>query len=99
MIYAPTRVKPLIAFRAGGHTVVVVEPERVAGLIGRHGFQCDGDEVDQDQRDQKAIDDKAGAIGDRPLFQNLMGAPPPTASRSEERCVGKECRSRWSPYH
>ena len=19
--------------------------------------------------------------------------------RSEERCVGKECRSRWSPYH
>ena len=23
--------------------------------------------------------------------------PPPT--RSEERRVGKECRSRWSPYH
>ena len=21
------------------------------------------------------------------------------AERSEERCVGKECRSRWSPYH
>ena len=21
------------------------------------------------------------------------------SSRSEERCVGKECRSRWSPYH
>ena len=20
-------------------------------------------------------------------------------TRSEERCVGKECRSRWSPYH
>ena len=29
-------------------------------------------------------------------------APPPSpmnASRSEERRVGKECRSRWSPYH
>ena len=33
-------------------------------------------------------------------------APPPTqedihlmAERSEERRVGKECRSRWSPYH
>src|SRR5574341_2187091 len=26
--------------------------------------------------------------------------PAPTArSRSEERRVGKECRSRWSPYH
>ena len=23
----------------------------------------------------------------------------PTLSRSEERRVGKECRSRWSPYH
>ena len=23
----------------------------------------------------------------------------PDSSRSEERRVGKECRSRWSPYH
>ena len=23
----------------------------------------------------------------------------PTGVRSEERRVGKECRSRWSPYH
>ena len=23
----------------------------------------------------------------------------PTKDRSEERRVGKECRSRWSPYH
>src|SRR5687768_18514967 len=27
----------------------------------------------------------------------LVSAPP-AASRSEERRVGKECRSRWSPY-
>src|SRR2546428_6552184 len=26
-------------------------------------------------------------------------AKPGRASRSEERRVGKECRSRWSPYH
>src|SRR2546422_4476929 len=26
-------------------------------------------------------------------------APKPALSRSEERRVGKECRSRWSPYH
>ena len=30
----------------------------------------------------------------RPFFENL--AP---NVRSEERRVGKECRSRWSPYH
>src|SRR5271165_7383891 len=31
-----------------------------------------------------------------------MGQTPPKSSRlprSEERRVGKECRSRWSPYH
>ena len=27
------------------------------------------------------------------------GRPFKTRSRSEERRVGKECRSRWSPYH
>ena len=32
-------------------------------------------------------------------FQTLpMGRLTP-AERSEERRVGKECRSRWSPYH
>ena len=33
---------------------------------------------------------------------NLQGVPSGTADaavRSEERRVGKECRSRWSPYH
>ena len=37
----------------------------------------------------------AGAVDDN-------GPPPPPAKvelRSEERRVGKECRSRWSPYH
>ena len=28
-----------------------------------------------------------------------MGARPIALMRSEERRVGKECRSRWSPYH
>src|SRR2546429_4292188 len=29
----------------------------------------------------------------------LTGSKEPEAARSEERRVGKECRSRWSPYH
>src|SRR6478609_1862846 len=36
-------------------------------------------------------------------FQYHHPPPPPrisnTSTRSEERRVGKECRSRWSPYH
>src|SRR3712207_1271458 len=32
--------------------------------------------------------------------KNALQRPRPAmASRSEERRVGKECRSRWSPYH
>src|SRR5260221_8472579 len=29
----------------------------------------------------------------------IQGHSSPQGSRSEERRVGKECRSRWSPYH
>src|SRR2546425_13338283 len=31
--------------------------------------------------------------------RRLMGRHYPAMARSEERRVGKECRSRWSPYH
>src|SRR5260370_42294897 len=33
------------------------------------------------------------------MYVRLEGIVPPTTRRSEERRVGKECRSRWSPYH
>src|SRR2546430_3108190 len=35
-----------------------------------------------------------GPAGDR-----VSVRPTATGNRSEERRVGKECRSRWSPYH
>src|SRR2546426_7216861 len=40
-------------------------------------------------------------VGDRLLLrvQVLRPALPLAHRRSEERRVGKECRSRWSPYH
>ena len=31
--------------------------------------------------------------------ENFLACKPPVGRRSEERRVGKECRSRWSPYH
>src|SRR3712207_9239457 len=33
------------------------------------------------------------------VFQDFALMPWATVIRSEERRVGKECRSRWSPYH
>ena len=34
-----------------------------------------------------------------PYMEPLVLADNITLTRSEERRVGKECRSRWSPYH
>ena len=49
---------------------------------------------DEPKMDRKQIDD---AFDELP-FQILPGDVA-TVLRSEERRVGKECRSRWSPYH
>ena len=41
------------------------------------------------------------ALGIGPLVELILNGEPLEgfAQRSEERRVGKECRSRWSPYH
>src|SRR2546430_2784905 len=40
-----------------------------------------------------------GSVTSTNATLTLVGAPKIVATRSEERRVGKECRSRWSPYH
>ena len=42
---------------------------------------------------------KSGFIRRHTIAQTGLYERVPTAARSEERRVGKECRSRWSPYH
>src|SRR3712207_5690903 len=72
-----------------------------------------GGEVEPDRVDPSALgiaEPPAGALrGGDPAFNAevfrrvLAGEPGPVRDavllRSEERRVGKECRSRWSPYH
>ena len=40
-------------------------------------------------------------VGIEEIYLNIIKSiyHKPTVNRSEERRVGKECRSRWSPYH
>ena len=38
-------------------------------------------------------------IGDGMGVNQVLGTEMYRGERSEERRVGKECRSRWSPYH
>src|ERR1017187_7322788 len=71
-----------------------------AGLEQRHGRgkdQGDGNEAD-------VAGDEIHAFADilQPQFarvDSFMHHHPGVGARSEERRVGKECRSRWSPYH
>ena len=64
---------------------------RVQGKAGDHSFdvQVQGGESRRDARPPR----EAPIDNARPGPQGRQG------ERSEERRVGKECRSRWSPYH
>src|SRR3712207_7763941 len=48
-------------------------------------------------RDRARIDQ--GVAGGNELNTGIAAADRSALIRSEERRVGKECRSRWSPYH
>src|SRR2546429_1846548 len=69
----------------------VIEREIGGGLFVEHA-DADGGcrHIEPGARVHRAIDDGADAA-----VQRKSSARP----RSEERRVGKECRSRWSPYH
>ena len=61
------------------------------------GREIDPDDVEHARR----WGDKVGVEGYEELVESLErgNADPDEVARSEERRVGKECRSRWSPYH
>src|SRR3989441_9978969 len=45
------------------------------------------------------LDPQLAGLAAKLTNQNCRARAPAAAVRSEERRVGKECRSRWSPYH
>ena len=60
--------------------------------------------IDKDKmmRQVSAMIDEAVAAdkpAPKPVIGNRIGLRNFVTRRSEERRVGKECRSRWSPYH
>ena len=62
-------------------------------LVDIHG-QHDQEELMRPQLHIQMLDE----FGDAAFFE-LKQAYQTSVLRSEERRVGKECRSRWSPYH
>src|SRR5438093_10439941 len=49
--------------------------------------------------EERNFERTANLVGKSHTPESLRVAPRQTPSRSEERRVGKECRSRWSPDH
>src|SRR5882762_11997411 len=77
-----------------------VAPLRVEDVVAMHSFS-EGTPVTlspDDKRLAYTVKDnrRTGVI---PFEQFHLSGVPFNALRSEERRVGKECRSRWSPYH
>ena len=56
--------------------------------------------VVRDQTKRGVIYDRNGVVLAKNIpTYDIVIVPAELSSRSEERRVGKECRSRWSPYH
>ena len=76
--------------------ILAIEPDRkqaaqLATIV--RGLSAELILVDTTER---ALDAIGTEVPDLVLVPALLS---PTDDRSEERRVGKECRSRWSPYH
>src|SRR6185295_6722094 len=89
-------VEVVMAHRACARFVALDERDAAGGKIGQQllevGHQAFCFSLHEMQtRVQGIASSRASAIGSPQSRQ--------TPKRSEERRVGKECRSRWSPYH
>src|SRR3989442_15501038 len=86
MVRGQYQVKPPFPFIPGAELAGVV---RTVGA-GVEGF-AEGDRV--------LASVPLGAFAERAVVPARGAWRMPEGMRSEERRVGKECRSRWSPYH
>jgi len=85
---APSRARRLV--KAGDTVLSTVRPNRRSMFFVRETIPDLEELRDALCLYQPGIEDRGGDPADDLLSQ---------VERSEERRVGKECRSRWSPYH
>ena len=69
-----------------------IETELIAAVSDALAYICNSKKYPC----KKTLWSRFASITIRP---DTMCRPPAKLTRSEERRVGKECRSRWSPYH
>ena len=67
--------------------------------VGSAYFCCDECPISEDVERRYRNADEAGVFQYDHCGCDKVDFPFFVGGRSEERRVGKECRSRWSPYH
>ena len=105
----PGLEKALEGLSAGESTKVTVNPEEGYGLVDPQAVQLFALEAFENideikpgmQFHAEGPEGQVQVITVRDIREDgvLIDRNHPLAGRSEERRVGKECRSRWSPYH
>ena len=77
-----------------------IDEDTVLVLTHQFGLPCQFEPLLKLARQVGAfvVEDAAASLGSRSKGR-LTGTLGDALCRSEERRVGKECRSRWSPYH
>src|SRR6266567_4881661 len=70
--------------------------DREAAVGAGAGVQLAAEQVDPLTHADQAVAGAVAGPGAEPVVADLQAQ---VGVRSEERRVGKECRSRWSPYH
>src|ERR1039457_5861436 len=86
--------------RFGGTFVTYTPPAPDAGELRRMAIQ-DGAKLADALTFRLVVETGAAETLAQAMAQPAAAPPAagPAGTRSEERRVGKECRSRWSPYH
>src|SRR5260370_25972377 len=90
-IGATQTVSPVIGYRGKFVKLVFTETFRIQS--GKPKSKSRQDEDSQSGECQRLTSGQHAAVGEQFRSQTRCNY------RSEERRVGKECRSRWSPYH
>src|SRR5574341_2543002 len=87
--YNKTRVDYLIP--------MPMTPQRLTEYINTYDINMDASVVAEDSGEILGI--SMLGVREGRAWGTRLGVLPTSRRRSEERRVGKECRSRWSPYH
>ena len=94
LIERTTDERPFIFISGMGVTLPAFEVKVVDLAKGdEYDFQLDPELAYGQHYDERVLE------LDKQIFTNLFLHFPQRRYGSEERRVGKECRSRWSPYH